>query len=124
MSSKRYSEDHEWIILNTETNIATLGISNYAQQHLGDIVYIELPTLNTTVTKGQEIAVIESAKVSSDIYSPIPGTIVEVNNILEDNLTLLNNSPQDEGWICKIAIDTTHDINTLMTEKEYSQFIS
>ena len=121
MSDKKYSKDHEWIILDNE--IATIGISNHAQENLGDIVFIDLPQIGKKVNSGDEVSVIESVKAASDIYSPINGEIIEVNKKLLDDASIINKDAENEGWIFKIKVSDTNQINDLMTLENYNEYL-
>lgn len=113
----KFSESHEWI--NLEGTIGTVGISQHAQGELGDIVYIELPQVSKKVKAGEEAAVLESTKAAADVYSPVSGTIQEVNLKLKDQPELINHSPENEGWIYKIALDAPVELDKLMTTDQY-----
>ena len=102
MSEKKYSKDHEW--LEFEGDVATIGITNHAQESLGDIVFIDLPEIGKKTSSGDEVSVIESVKAASDIYSPLDGEIIEVNEMLSQDATLINKNAEDEGWIFKLKI--------------------
>ena len=121
MSEKKYSKDHEWIDINGE--IATIGITNHAQESLGDIVYIELPEIGKKVNAGGEVSVIESVKAASDIYTPLEGEIIEVNENLKDNAAIVNQDPENTGWIFKLKITANSDSENLMTLSEYENFL-
>ena len=121
MSEKKYSKDHEWIDINGE--IATIGITNHAQESLGDIVYIELPEIGKKVNKGGEVSVIESVKAASDIYTPLEGEIIEVNENLKDNAAIVNQDPENKGWIFKLKINDTSNVDELMTLSDYENFL-
>ena len=121
MSSKKYTKDHEWIELEGE--IATIGITNYAQESLGDVVFIDLPEIEKIVKAGDEVSVIESVKAASDIYSPVDGEIVEVNNSLNDNASLINKKAESEGWIFKIKIDNKTQLDNHMSLSDYEAFL-
>ena len=121
MSEKKYSKDHEWIDINGD--IATIGITNHAQESLGDIVYIELPDIGKKVNSGGEVSVIESVKAASDIYAPVEGEIIEVNETLKDNAAIVNQDPENTGWIFKLKITTNSDSENLMTLSEYENFL-
>tara|TARA_Y100000590_G_C15584854_1_gene963753 strand:+ start:662 stop:1084 length:423 start_codon:yes stop_codon:yes gene_type:complete len=121
MSEKKYSKDHEWIDINGD--IATIGITNHAQESLGDIVYIELPDIGKKVNAGGEVSVIESVKAASDIYAPVEGEIIEVNETLKDNAAIVNQDPENTGWIFKLKITTNSDSENLMTLSEYENFL-
>ena len=121
MSDKKYTKDHEWILF--EEGIATIGISNHAQESLGDIVFIELPKIGKTIKAKQEICVIESVKAASDIYSPIDGEIIEVNKELEKDATIINQDAENKGWIFKIKVTETNQLNDLMNAEDYNKFL-
>ncbi|MBU8901104.1 MAG: glycine cleavage system protein GcvH [Victivallales bacterium] len=121
MKMKYYSEAHEWIMI--KDNEATIGISEYAAEELGDITYVELPIEEDDVTVGDTIGVIESVKAASDVYSPIGGTVTEVNAELEDNPGLINESAEKEGWICKLANIDVAEIGDMMTPDAYVKYL-
>ena len=121
MSEKKYTIDHEWVELNDD--IATIGITNHAQESLGDIVFVDLPDLGKIVEGGGEVSVIESVKAASDIYSPVDGEIVEVNSDLNENASLINEDAEINGWIFKIKISDKNQIDTLMNLSEYENFL-
>lgn len=117
----KYTESHEWIDL--EDNIGTVGVTNYAQKELGDIVYVELPEVGSIVNVGDEVAVLESTKAAADIYAPVSGRIIEVNEILNNQPEEINISPMDEGWLFKIEVQNPEELDQLMSEKEYKETI-
>jgi|TARA_R110002094_G_scaffold18815_4_gene30468 glycine cleavage system H protein len=119
--SYRFTEDHEWVLV--EGNIATIGISDYAQGQLGDVVYVELPSVGGDVSKGDELAVVESVKAASEVYSPVSGEVVEVNGELEGAPTLVNEDAMDTGWFAKIRIKDASEIEELMDEDAYKSFV-
>tara|TARA_B100000029_G_C17444485_1_gene912737 strand:- start:163 stop:537 length:375 start_codon:yes stop_codon:yes gene_type:complete len=121
MADIKYTKDHEWIKI--ENDIATIGITNHAQESLGDIVFIELPKLGSIVTKGKEISVIESVKAASDIFSPIDGEIIDINNSLSEDASIINQDPENKGWIFKIKTSNLDQINDLMSLIEYNEFL-
>ncbi|MGO2241537.1 MAG: glycine cleavage system protein GcvH [Halomonas sp.] len=100
----RYAASHEWV-LDHQDGTVTVGITDHAQQALGDVVFVELPEVGAALTKGQEFGVIESVKAASDLYSPVNGEVIEVNEALEDSPETVNDSPYDGGWIMKVRID-------------------
>ena len=116
-----YSKEHEWVSIDGE--VATVGISDYAQESLGDITFVELPQVDDEVEQFGELASVESVKAASDIFSPMSGQIIEVNENLEDKPGLINKSPYDKGWLVKIAIIDLEEKNNLMTAEEYEMFI-
>lgn len=113
----KYLKSHEWVIV--KDNIGTVGISQYAQEQLGDIVYVELPKLNKEVKSGEDAAVVESVKSASDIYSPVSGTIIEVNETLNSQPELINSSPESEGWIFKVKLNQPSEYDSLLSKEEY-----
>ena len=121
MIEKKYSKDHEWIEVNS--NVATVGITNHAQDSLGDIVYVGLPEIGKNVSAGEEVCVIESVKAASDIFSPIKGEIIEVNNILDNEGSLVNEDPENRGWIFKLKITDSSELDNLTTLAQYEDFI-
>ncbi len=121
MIEKKYTKDHEWITI--EGDIATVGISNHAQESLGDIVFIELPSIGKLVKAKEEISVIESVKAASDIYSPIDGQIEDVNKELETDASIINRDAENTGWIFKLKISDVNQTNELMNENEYTKFL-
>ena len=121
MSEKKYSKEHEWIIVDKD--IATVGITNHAQESLGDIVFVELPNLGSKVTSGAEVSTIESVKAASDIYSPVDGEIVEINDKLSSDASIINNDAENEGWIFKLKITNSDQIDSLMSLSEYNEFL-
>ena len=121
MSEKKYSKDHEWIELHGD--IATVGITDHAQESLGDIVFVDLPDIGKIVTAKSEISVIESVKAASDIYSPADGEIIEVNNKLVDEASLINQQAETDGWIFKMKISNPEKLNDLMSHSDYINFL-
>jgi glycine cleavage system H protein len=121
MSLLKFSKDHEWIRVDGDEG--TVGISAYAQEALGDVVFIELPEIGATVSKSDEIAVVESVKAASEIYSPVSGQIAAVNLELEADPSIVNNSPLDGGWFFKIKIKDLAELEDLMDEPDYEAFL-
>ena len=121
MNKKRYSGDHEWVEINSE--IATVGITNHAQESLGDIVFVDLPKIGQSVKSGSEVSVIESVKAASDIYSPLDGEILEVNKELSENAALINQDSENQGWIFKIKVNDITQLDKLMSLDEYNTFL-
>lgn len=113
----KFTDTHEWI--RVENGVGTIGVSDHAQQELGDIVYVELPQVGKEVKAGQEAAVLESTKAAADVYSPVSGTITEVNTVLKDHSELINQSPQGEGWIYKIRLANAKELDALQDEASY-----
>ena len=122
MSEKKYSKDHEWVY--QEGKIATVGITNYAQESLGDIVFIDLPNVGKSINSGDQVGVIESVKAASDLFSPIGGEIIEVNMELKNSPQLVNSDPENSGWYMKIKIRNENDLNILMNYEEYQKIIT
>lgn len=121
MTEKRFTQDHEWVELSGDT--ATVGISNFAQDQLGDIVSIEFPEINSKFKQKETMAIVDSVKASSDIYCPMDGTIIEINEKLEDHPELINKSPYDEGWILKLRVSNISQFENLMTQQQYEKFV-
>ncbi len=117
MSTTRYTKDHEYV--RVEGDIATVGITDFAQGQLGDVVYVELPAVGRTVAKGDEAAVVESVKAASEIYAPVSGEIVEVNGALEGAPATVNEDPAGKGWFLKIRLSDPSDLDDLMDEAAY-----
>lgn len=116
----KYSEDHEWI--SVEGDVATVGITDFAQNALGDIVFVELPDVDRDVEQGEECSVVESVKAASEVYAPITGTITEVNADLEDAPGLVNTSPEGDGWFFKMTIGDAKELDDLMDASEYKSY--
>ncbi|MCP4264593.1 MAG: glycine cleavage system protein GcvH [Candidatus Brocadiaceae bacterium] len=117
----KYIEDHEWVRIDGDT--ATIGITDYAQKQLTDIVYVELPEVGKQVGQGENLGVVESMKSVSDICSPISGEVIVVNNALEKSPELVNSEPFDGGWIAKLKIKDNSEIESLMTSEDYDKLI-
>jgi glycine cleavage system H protein len=119
--STRYSRDHEWIRL--EGDIATVGITDYAQEQLGDVVYVELPEVGKSLAKGAEAAVVESVKAASEVFAPVAGEVVEVNAALGDEPGMVNQSPEDAGWFLKLKLADKSEADALMDAEAYKAFL-
>lgn len=119
----KFTDSHEWIEMENE-GIARVGITPYAQKELGDIVYVELPIVQKQVNARQEVAVLESTKAAADIYSPVTGTIIEVNAKLNQAPELVNQSPQQEGWIYKIRLSDPAELDLLMEQSDYQAMLN
>jgi len=115
-----YTEDHEWIAV--EGGSATVGITDYAQAQLGDIVFVELPAPGATVAKGGEAAVVESVKAASDVFAPVTGTVSEANGALEEDPALVNSSPEGDGWFFKLTLADPAELEGLMDAAAYKAF--
>jgi len=121
MSDIRYSEDHEWIILDGD--VGTIGISDYAQGALGDVVFVEMPEIGASLDKGAEVGVIESVKAASEIYTPVSGEIVAVNDAVDGDPSLVNTDPLGEGWLFKIKLSKPEELNGLSNQDAYNKFL-
>jgi glycine cleavage system H protein len=116
-----FTEDHEWIAV--EGNSATVGITDYAQAQLGDVVFVEVPPKGAKLEKGKEAAVVESVKAASDVYSPVSGTVIEGNAALEADPSLVNTAPESDGWFYKLTLATTVDLEGLMSAEAYGEYV-
>lgn len=112
-----YTESHEWVHL--EGNVATVGITRHAQQELGDIVFVELPKVGSLIKAGDEVAVLESTKAAADIYTPISGKVIHVNEALKKDPTLLNKDPEKAGWIFQVEPSSLEEFTSLLTKENY-----
>lgn len=117
----RFTKDHEYVRLDGD--VATVGISDYAQSQLGDIVFVDLPKIGKKVTKGSELAVVESVKAASEVYAPVTGEVVEVNAELGEKPALVNDDPLAGGWLVKLRLENTGEVETLMDEGAYAGFV-
>jgi len=117
----RYTEEHEWVKLNG--NVATVGITDFAQSELGDIVYLEIDTLDSEINSNDVFGTVEAVKTVSDLFMPVNGKVIEVNSSLEDNPEVVNDDPYGEGWIIKIEVSNPSDIDALMSSEEYKNLI-
>lgn len=117
----RYTRDHEWIRLDGD--IGTVGISDYAQEQLGDVVYVELPEVGKTFEKGAEAAVVESVKAASEVFAPVAGEVVEVNSALDGEPGTVNESAEANGWFYKIKVANAEDVNALMDADSYKAYL-
>ncbi len=118
----KYTEEHEW--LRVEGDLVVVGITEHAAEQLGDVVFVELPEIETRVAKGDEVCVIESVKAASDILAPVEGEIVEINDALADNPGLVNEDPTGDAWFFKMKIDDLSVLDDMMDEQEYKDFIA
>jgi glycine cleavage system H protein len=121
MSDRRYTEDHEWVLLEGDT--ASIGISDYAQEQLGDVVYVELPEAGAEFAEGAQVATVESVKAASEIYAPVAGEVVEVNGALDDDPSLVNSAPLGGGWFFKIKVADAAAVAKLMDENAYKEYV-
>jgi glycine cleavage system H protein len=117
----KYSKEHEWVA--AEDSVATIGITDFAQEQLGEIVYVELPAVGEKVSKDDPFGVVESVKAVSDIFAPISGTVVEVNEDLPDSPETVNEDPYGDGWLIKIKVSDTAELDDLMDNEEYEEMV-
>lgn len=117
----KYTRDHEWV--RVDGDVAIVGITDYAQSELGDIVYVELPEVGRKVEKGEAVATIEAVKTAADVYAPVSGEVIEVNSALEEHAELINKDPYGEGWIVKIKMSNPDELNELLPAEEYKKLI-
>ncbi|MBN2413636.1 glycine cleavage system protein GcvH [candidate division KSB1 bacterium] len=118
----KYTEEHEWV--SVENNIATVGITDYAQGELGDVVFVELPQVNTTLTQMDAFGTIEAVKAVSDLFAPVSGTVIEINEILVDSPETVNRDPYGEGWMIKIQMSDASELNNLLGAEDYKSKIN
>lgn len=118
MSDTRYTKDHDYV--RTLGDVGVVGITNYAQDQLGDIVFVELPAVGAKIAKGDELAIVESVKAASEIYAPVSGTITEINKALSSEPGRINLDPMGEGWLVKMKFDATDELKDLMDEDAYA----
>jgi glycine cleavage system H protein len=121
MSTFRFTADHEWVRLDGD--LATVGITDYAQSQLGDVVYVELPEIGHRVEKGKEAAVVESVKAASEVYAPVSGEVAAINEALATDPATVNADPMGEGWFIKLRLDDPKELDSLMDEEGYKRFI-
>jgi glycine cleavage system H protein len=121
MTEPRFTTDHEWVRLDGD--VATIGITDYAQSQLGDVVYVELPEIGRRIEQGKEAAIVESVKAASDVYSPVTGEVVEVNEALTTDPAKVNADPMGEGWFLKVRLVDAKELDALMDEAAYQRFI-
>ena len=120
--TRYFTEEHEWIEVDGDT--ATIGITDYAQEQLGDIVFVEVPATGTELAKGKEAAVVESVKAASDVFAPVSGTVTEGNSALEDDPALVNTAPEGDGWFFRLTIADAGELEGLMDEAAYKDFVA
>ena len=120
----KYTEEHEWVSLNEDGSEATVGITDFAQKELRDIVYVELPQEGETLTQMESFGTIEAVKTVEDLYAPLSGEVLEVNARLQDAPTLINTSPYEEGWILRLRVANPAEIGALLTHEDYRERIS
>ena len=117
-----FTKEHEWV--RVDGDVATVGISNHAQEALGDIVFAEAPEAGRTLSKGQEAAVVESVKAASDVYSPVGGEVIEGNSAIADDPSLINRDPEGEGWFFKLTLSDPEELTGLMDEAAYREWVA
>jgi glycine cleavage system H protein len=122
MSALRFTRDHEWVRLDGD--FAVVGITDYAQSQLGDVVYVELPEIGHRVEKGKEAAVVESVKAASEVYAPVSGEVAAVNEALTTDPAKVNGDPMGEGWFVKLRFDDPQELDDLMDEAAYTRFVA
>lgn len=116
----KFTKDHEW--LNLQEDIATVGITDYAQSQLGDIVFVEMPQVSTKIAASESFGAIEAVKTVADLFAPVSGEVIEINDNLDSNPDIVNSDPYIEGWIIKLKVDNNDEINDLMNYDEYQKF--
>ena len=117
----KYTKEHEWV--SVENNIATIGITDHAQGQLGDIVFVELPELESKINQDDTFGVVEAVKTVADLFAPVSGNIVETNTLLEESPDLINSDPYGSGWVIKVAIESLEEYENLMSDENYEDFI-
>ncbi len=122
MANERYTQEHEWV--RVEGDVAICGISDFAQTQLGDVVFVELPEVGGVVAKDAEVAVVESVKAASDVYAPVSGEVIEVNEAIVDDPETVNRDALGEGWLFKIKLSDPGEIDDLMDETAYDEFVA
>jgi glycine cleavage system H protein len=118
----KYSKEHEWVLV--EGKSATIGITEYAQEELGDIVYVELPEVGEKVVKDDPFGAVESVKAVSDVYAPVSGAVLEVNDVLPDNPETINDDPYGDGWMIRVELSDMDDLKDLMDAEEYAEYVA
>ncbi len=119
--SRYFTQDHEWV--DVDGDVGTVGISEYAQSQLGDVVFVDVPEAGKTLTKGDEAAVVESVKAASDVYSPVSGTVTEGNAALTEDSSLVNSDAEAAGWFFKLTLSDPSELDSLMDEAAYATFV-
>jgi glycine cleavage system H protein len=117
----RYSKEHEWVLV--EGNSATIGITEFAQEELGDVVYVELPEVGEKIVKDDPFGAVESVKAVSDIYAPVSGTVLEINDVLPDSPETINDDPYGDGWMIRVEMNDKDDLKDLMSAEEYAEYV-
>lgn len=121
-SDRKYSKEHEWVVV--EDDVAIIGISEFAQGQLGEVVYVDLPSEGDSITAGDTFGEIESVKSVSELYAPLTGEVVEVNSALTDTPETVNNDPHGDGWMIKVKLDDPSEVDGLLTAEEYDEFVT
>jgi|TARA_R100000501_G_scaffold1851_1_gene4913 glycine cleavage system H protein len=121
MMSVYYTEDHEWVSVEGDTGI--VGITDYAQKQLGDVVFVELPDVGKVLDQGAEAAVVESVKAASEVYAPVSGEVMEANEALQDDPAIVNASPEENGWFVKLSLSDKSQLDELMDQAAYKAFV-
>ena len=121
-TDRRYTEEHEWVLV--DEGVGIVGITDYAQDQLGDIVYVELPAPNTSVKQSEKLGEIESVKAVSDLYAPVSGEVVEVNEQVNDHPELLNESPYEQGWLVRLRLADAAELDALLTAEQYDALVA
>ena len=120
-ADKRYTKDHEWVVLDGD--IATVGITDHAQEQLGDLVHVELPELERAVAEAEACAVVESVKAASDVYAPLAGKVVEINETIVEDPSIVNSDAEGEGWFFRLELDDPESFETLMDQDAYDEYL-
>ncbi len=120
-ADKRYTKEHEWIVLDGD--IATIGITDHAQEQLGDLVHVELPELERAVVEGETVAVVESVKAASDVFAPLAGKVVEINETIIEDPSIVNSDAEGEGWFFRLELDDTETFEALMDQDAYDEYL-
>jgi glycine cleavage system H protein len=120
-ADKRYTKDHEWVVLDGD--IVTIGITDHAQEQLGDLVHVELPDLERTVTEAEACAVVESVKAASDVYAPLAGKVVEINETIVEDPSIVNSDAEGEGWFFRLELEDTAAFEALMDQDAYDEYL-
>ncbi|HOK22438.1 MAG TPA: glycine cleavage system protein GcvH [Candidatus Hydrothermia bacterium] len=119
----KYTREHEWVKV-LDKDIAVIGVTDFAQSELSDVVYVELPAVNKKVNKGEEVASVEAVKTVASVYSPVSGEVIEVNERLKDDPSLINKDPYGDGWICKIKISNPQELDDFLSAEQYKKLIA
>eukprot|EP01083_Nonionella_stella_P057801 151598_1 len=123
-SDLRFSKDHEWVRIDSDRANVTLGITEHAQNELGEIVYVELPEVGTDVDSGEVFGSVESVKAANDLYSPVSGEVTDVNSALSDDTQLINKEAESDGWMLKVKLSKASELDDLMSKEQYEKFIT